>query len=133
MPYMAYDFGVARTRAHPDSFSAVAEPKRRRTLDALGAGERSVGELVTTLGLPQPQVSKHLGALRRVGLVRVRREGKRRLYSVDAGRLRPIHEWVSAYERMWQGQLLSVKELAEASARAGATPREIKRRRARDA
>lgn len=118
---------------HPDSFSAVAEPKRRRTLDALGAGERSVGELVTTLGLPQPQVSKHLGALRRVGLVRVRREGKRRLYSVDAGRLRPIHEWVSAYERMWQGQLLAVKELAEASARAGAPQGVIKRRRSRDA
>jgi DNA-binding transcriptional ArsR family regulator len=92
---------VARAATTTDVFNAIAEPRRRELLDELADGERSVNELVASLGLTQPLVSKHLRVLRQVGAVRVRDDGRRRLYSVDANALRPIHDWVSNYERMW--------------------------------
>ena len=82
-------------------FNAIAEPRRRELLDELAAGERSVSELVELLELAQPLVSKHLRVLREVGAVQVRDDGRRRLYHVEATALKPIHDWVSDYERMW--------------------------------
>ena len=82
-------------------FNAVAEPRRREILDVLSAGERPVNDLVVQLGLGQPQVSKHLKVLREVGLVDVRDEGRRRVYRVNGHGLKPIHDWVSNYERAW--------------------------------
>jgi DNA-binding transcriptional ArsR family regulator len=79
----------------------VAEPRRRKILDLLATGERSVTDLVAQLGLAQPQVSKHLRVLREVGLVDVREDGRQRLYRLDARPLRPIHDWVRRYERTW--------------------------------
>jgi len=94
--------GVARAATTTDVFNAVAEPRRREILDALvDGGERPVGELVRVLGLGQPQVSKHLRVLREVGAVAVRDEGRRRLYRVNGRALKPIHDWVSNYERTW--------------------------------
>ena len=61
-----------------------------------------VGELVARLGVAQPQVSKHLRVLREVGLVEVREDGRRRLYRLNGRSLKPIHDWVSNYERMWE-------------------------------
>ena len=61
-----------------------------------------MGELVARLGLAQPQVSKHLRVLREVGLVEVREDGRRRMYRLNGRRLKPIHDWVSNYERMWE-------------------------------
>jgi DNA-binding transcriptional ArsR family regulator len=101
-----------------DVFSAVAEPKRRRMLGALADGERSVSDIVTALKWPQPQVSKHLGVLRRVGLVSVRHDGRRRFYRVNGERLKPIHDWVVTYEKFWKHQLDRIKARAEARARA---------------
>jgi DNA-binding transcriptional ArsR family regulator len=92
---------MARAATTADAFNAVAEPRRREILDLLAGGEQPVGELVARLGLSQPQVSKHLKVLREVGLVRVRDAGRQRFYRLDAAPLRPIHEWVAAYERMW--------------------------------
>src|SRR5688500_5392480 len=92
---------MARAATTTDAFNAVAEPRRREILDALGGGERSVNDLVAALGLPQPQVSKHLKVLREVGLVAVREDGRRRLYRVDGRPLKPIHDWIQGYERMW--------------------------------
>ena len=92
---------VARAATTADAFNAVAEPRRRAILDVLAGGERSVTDLVETLGLAQPQVSKHLRVLREVGAVAVRDVGRRRLYRVNADALRPIHDWVKPYERMW--------------------------------
>ena len=92
---------MARKPTTHDPFNAVAEPKRRQVLDAIGARELSVNELVELLGWPQPMVSKHLGVLKRVGLVRERREGRQRLYRVDAEKLKPIYDWVSPFERYW--------------------------------
>ena len=92
---------MARAATTTDAFNAVAEPRRRQILDALAGGERPVGDLVDELGLPQPQVSKHLRVLREVGAVDVRGDGRRRLYRLNGEALKPIHEWVRGYERFW--------------------------------
>jgi DNA-binding transcriptional ArsR family regulator len=92
---------VARAATTTDAFNAVAEPRRRAILDALARGERPVNDLVEMLGIAQPQVSKHLRVLREVDAVEVRDVGRQRLYRLNGQALRPIHDWVSNYERLW--------------------------------
>src|SRR5437667_10386909 len=92
---------MARAATTADAFNAVAEPRRRQILDALSGGEHPVNDLVRVLGLPQPQVSKHLRVLREVGAVDVRNQGRQRLYRLNGHALKPIHDWVSNYERSW--------------------------------
>src|SRR5918996_5495551 len=93
---------MARAATTADAFNAVAEPRRRQILDVLAGGEeRPVNDLVRVLGLAQPQVSKHLRVLREVGVVDVRDEGRQRLYRLNGHALKPIHDWVKAYERFW--------------------------------
>ena len=92
---------MARAATTADAFNAVAEPRRRQILDLLAGGERPVNDLVQLLGLAQPQVSKHLRVLRKVGAVDVREEGRQRLYSLNGQALKPIHDWVKGYERIW--------------------------------
>jgi len=72
-----------------------------------------VGDIVASLGLEQPSVSKHLRVLRSVGLVRVRRHGRHMLYQTNAAAIRPLHEWTETFERFWTHQLTRVKERAE--------------------
>jgi DNA-binding transcriptional ArsR family regulator len=60
-----------------------------------------VNDLVHLLGLAQPQVSKHLRVLREVGAVDVREDGRQRLYRLNGQALKPIHDWVKNYERLW--------------------------------
>jgi DNA-binding transcriptional ArsR family regulator len=96
---------MARAATTADAFNAVAEPRRRQILDVLAGGERPVNEIVDHLGVTQPQVSKHLRVLREVGAVEVREDGRRRLYRVNGEALRPIHDWVAAYERTWSERL----------------------------
>jgi DNA-binding transcriptional ArsR family regulator len=92
---------MARAATTADAFNAVAEPRRRQILDLLAAGERPVNDLVHLLGLAQPQVSKHLRVLREVGAVEVREDGRQRLYRLNGRALKPIHDWVKNYERLW--------------------------------
>ena len=92
---------MARAATTTDAFNAVAEPRRRQILDLLAQGELPVAELVTRLGLAQPQVSKHLRVLREVDLVHVRDAGRQRMYRLNPVPLRPIHDWLGKYERMW--------------------------------
>jgi DNA-binding transcriptional ArsR family regulator len=92
---------MARAATTTDAFNAVAEPRRRQILDVLAGGERPVNDLVRELGIAQPQVSKHLRVLREVGAVHVRDDGRQRLYRLDAGALKPIHDWVKRYEESW--------------------------------
>ena len=92
---------MARAATTADAFNAVAEPRRRQVLDILAGGERPVNDIVRLLGLPQPQVSKHLRVLREVGAVDVREEGRQRLYRLNGHALKPIHDWVKSYERTW--------------------------------
>jgi DNA-binding transcriptional ArsR family regulator len=95
---------MARAATTADAFNAVAEPRRRQILDALADGERPVNDLVRVLGVPQPQVSKHLRVLRDVGAFDVRDQGRQRLYRLNGHALKPIHDWVKTYERSWSEQ-----------------------------
>jgi DNA-binding transcriptional ArsR family regulator len=90
---------LARSSTTSDVFNAIGDAHRRDILDALIAGEKAVGAIVTDLSLPQPQVSKHLRVLSEVGLVSCRAEGRRRLYSLEPTRLRPFHDWLARYEQ----------------------------------
>jgi DNA-binding transcriptional ArsR family regulator len=96
---------MARAPTTADAFNAIAEPRRRHLLMLLKESELPVGELASSLGLPQPATSKHLRVLREVGLVYVRQAGKQRLYGLDARGLRPIHEWTGGFERFWSESL----------------------------
>lgn len=112
---------MARAATTTDAFNAVAEPRRREILDLLAGGERPVNDLVHALGLAQPQVSKHLRVLRDVGAVDVRSEGRQRLYRLNGRALKPIHDWVSEYERTWSERFdeldAVLEELKEKEAR----------------
>lgn len=96
---------MARAATTTDAFNAIAEPRRREILDVLVDGERTVSELVARIPVSQPQVSKHLKVLKEVGLVRSRADGRQRLYRLDALALKPIHDWVKDYERLWNERL----------------------------
>ena len=92
---------MARAATTADAFNAVAEPRRRQILDVLAGGERPVTDLVREIGVAQPLVSKHLRVLREVGAVDVRDRGRQRLYRLNGHALKPIHDWVTSYERFW--------------------------------
>ena len=98
-----------------DPFNAVAELRRREILEFLARHEHPVTDIVHALNLPQPSVSKHLGVLRKVGLVRSRRHGREILYRTNADGIRPLYDWTKTFEQLWQHQLLRVKERAEAA------------------
>lgn len=104
---------MPRAATTSDAFNAVAEPRRREILNFLAPQERPVGDIVDSLNLEQPSVSKHLRVLREVGLVKVRREGRRMLYRTNAEAIRPLYEWTSTFERFWRHQLSRIKERAE--------------------
>ena len=103
----------ARAATTADAFNAVAEPRRRQILDVLSGGERPVNDLVRELGLAQPQVSKHLRVLRAVGAVDVRDEGRQRLYRLNGRALKPIHDWVKAYERSWSERFEALDDVLD--------------------
>jgi DNA-binding transcriptional ArsR family regulator len=92
---------MARTPTTHDPFNAVAEPKRRKVLETLGGKELSVNELVAVLGWSQPTVSKHLGVLKKVGLVIERQVGRQRIYRINAEQLKVIHDWLTPFEQLW--------------------------------
>ena len=108
---------MARAATTADAFNAVAEPRRRQILDVLAGGERPVNDFVGLLGMAQPQVSKHLRVLREVGVVDVRNDGRQRVYRLNGRALKPIHDWVRAYERTWSERFdqldVVLKELKE--------------------
>jgi DNA-binding transcriptional ArsR family regulator len=104
---------MARTPTTHDPFNAIAEPKRRKVLEALGTAELSVNEIVLKLGWTQPMVSKHLGVLKQVGLVKERRVGRQRMYRVNPERLKPIFDWVSPFERFWADKFDRLDEVLQ--------------------
>lgn len=109
---------MPRAATTTDVFNAIAEPRRREIVDALLDGRaHTVGEVVDRLRIPQPSVSKHLGVLRKVGIVSVNRSGRHRFYRLNAEELKPVHDWVRTYARLWEHQLHRIKERAEHAAR----------------
>ena len=83
----------------------IADPNRRRILDLLRDGERPAGDFVRALTISQPGVSRHLRILREAGLVTVREDGQRRLYSLRPEPLRALDQWLQPYRRFWGARL----------------------------
>lgn len=109
---------MPRAATTTDVFNAIAESRRREIIEVLGSsGPQVVGALVEVLQIPQPAVSKHLSVLRQVGLVSVRRQGRERLYELNAKELKPVHDWVKTFEHYWSNQLDRIKARAERLAR----------------
>lgn len=104
---------MARAATTSDVFNALAEPRRREILMLLADSEKPVSEIVVALAEGQPSVSKHLGVLRKVGLVRVRRIGRHRMYRANPDGIRPLYDFAKTFEKYWTHQLLRVKERAE--------------------
>jgi DNA-binding transcriptional ArsR family regulator len=97
------------------AYAALAQPSRRQILDLLRGGERSVNDLVSRLKLSQPGVSKHLKVLREAGLVRVRRQGRQRWYSLRAQPLAEVDEWLEPYREFWSDRLDALQRHLEES------------------
>ena len=91
-------------------FNAIADPVRRQILGLLMQGEQPAGALVDALKLPQPNVSKHLKALREAGLVQTRIDGPRRLYSLDPTPLAELDEWLRPYREFWARKFAALDE-----------------------
>ena len=92
------------------AFNVLSEPSRRGLLDALREGAKPVNELVETVGMSQPVVSKHLRILREAGLVTVKPEGQRRLYRLNPQPLLEMDAWLEPYRRFWSGRLDALDE-----------------------
>lgn len=108
---------MPRAATTTDVFNAIAEPKRREIINMLVSGrEFAVGDVVKTLRLPQPAVSKHLGVLRKVGIVSVTKQGQLRLYRLEPKKLKPVHDWAKTFERFWTHHLDQIKARAERKA-----------------
>lgn len=117
-PYRHIYQTMARTPTTSDVFNAIAEGRRREIIGLLAKrGATTVGTLVVLIGLSQPAVSKHLGVLRKVGLVHVRKQGRERLYELDAAQLKTVHDWICGFEPFWDRHLDRVKQRAEQKAR----------------
>jgi DNA-binding transcriptional ArsR family regulator len=105
-------------KAHPtDVFSAIAEPRRREVILVLSDGqEYAVNEIVLRMKMAQPAVSKHLGALRKAGVVTVIKRGQHRMYRLNAEGLKPVRDWMKVFERYWTLQVDQIKQRAERKA-----------------
>ena len=109
---------MARTRTTADAFNAIAEPRRRQIVELLAIrGALAVDAVVIAIGLPQPAVSKHLGVLRMVGIVSATRDGRQRLYRLEAKELKCVYDWAKRFEHFWSHKLDRIKERAERMAK----------------
>jgi DNA-binding transcriptional ArsR family regulator len=103
----------------------IAEPTRRRILDAVRETECSVGDLVERVGMHQPGVSRHLRVLRDAGLVDVRREAQRRLYRLRVEPLIELDAWLEPYRAHWAGRLDALQRHLERTSSTPITPSSI--------
>lgn len=105
---------MARAPHSPDVFTAIAEPRRREVIAVLSDGqEYAVNEIVVRMSMAQPAVSKHLGALRRAGVVTAVKRGQHRIYRLRAEGLQPVREWMESFDRLWTHQMNQIKQRAE--------------------
>lgn len=108
---------MARTPTTADAFNAIAEGARRQILETLVGQELAVNSIVELVGLTQPQVSKHLAVLRSVDLVRVRENGRQRLYSLDGDALRVVSDWLRPFEQLWSDRFSRLDDVLADSTR----------------
>jgi DNA-binding transcriptional ArsR family regulator len=88
-----------------DAFQTLADPTRRRIVEALRYGERQVNDIVDKAGIHQSGVSRHLHILREAGFVVMRPDGQRRLYSLRPKPFRELDQWLAQYRRLWEARL----------------------------
>jgi DNA-binding transcriptional ArsR family regulator len=98
---------------HADVFQTLADPTRRRIVDALRGGEHAVNDIVERVAIHQSGVSRHLRILHDAGFVQVRPEGAKRLYSLRAAPFRELDEWLTAYRELWEARLDKLGEALE--------------------
>jgi len=103
---------------HSDVFQTLADPTRRRIVDALRGGEHAVNDVVDRVGIHQSGVSRHLRILHDAGFVQVRPDGARRLYSLRAAPFQELQEWLSGYRELWEARLDKLGEALERRQRA---------------
>jgi DNA-binding transcriptional ArsR family regulator len=88
-----------------DTFQTLADPSRRRVVDALARGERQVNDIVEAVGIHQSGVSRHLRILSEAGFVTMRPDGQRRLYSLRPEPFRELEGWLAKYRGLWEARL----------------------------
>lgn len=103
---------MSRPHADADVFRAIADPTRRRVLDLLKTGDKPVHEIARTVNTSGPTLTHHLNILRNVGLVRHRRAGRLRIYTLELQRLREIVAWLARYEELWRPRAAAVRRAA---------------------
>ena len=108
---------------HIDAFQTLADPSRRRIVEALRFGEQAVNDLVERVDIHQSGVSRHLRILHEAGFVNMRPEGPKRLYSLRAEPFRELDEWLSAYRVLWEARLDKLGEALERKQKARAATR----------
>ena len=96
-----------------DAFVVLAEPTRRRILDLLRRGDRTVGELTGALAVSQPAVSNHLRVLREAGFVSVRPAAQQRVYRIEPRPLRAVDAWLTPYRALWDTRLDALADLLD--------------------
>ena len=104
---------MPRRAAASDVFLAVADPTRRSILDRLRRGDAHVNELASGFRVSRPAISRHLRVLRKARLVRERREGRQRIYQLEADRLEQVARWTEEYREFWQQSLTNLKRRLE--------------------
>ena len=101
---------MPRTANTYDTFTAIAEPKRRELIEKLVGEEMSVNQLVELTDWTQPMVSKHLSVLKQAGIVFERKDGRQHFYRVNAKELKPVQIWVRQFEKHWNNQFDQLDE-----------------------
>lgn len=90
---------------HIDAFQTLADPTRRRIVEALLGGEQAVNDIVDTVDIHQSGVSRHLRILQEAGFVKVRPDGPKRFYSLRPEPFRELDTWVARYRSLWEARL----------------------------
>lgn len=98
------------------SFDAIADPTRRAILDLLRTGEMPAGEIARRFPVSRPAIARHVGILRRAGLVRERRESRSRIYSLDPAGLASVDRWIAPYRLFWAARMTDLKHVVETQA-----------------
>lgn len=101
------------------TFAALGDPSRLQMVELLRRRPRSVGGITETLGLRQPQVSKHLGVLREAGVVAVEPVGRRRIYRLRDEPFEEIRTWIDSFEGLWETRLDSLETFLASREEAG--------------
>ena len=88
-----------------DALSAIADPIRRQIIEMLAEGDLEAGQIAEGFAVTRPAVSRHLRVLRESGLVHVRPEAQRRVYSLEPHPLEELAQWLERYRRFWSQRL----------------------------